>query len=107
MTTVPINLDAVGADVEPFTVDWTVDPPIVYGLGVGAGQSDPLAELDPTTENTAGGELWALPTLGIPLVQSGLLRRLPVGDFDRTELVHADQSLEVHTPPSSLPDRPS
>jgi acyl dehydratase len=93
----PLNLDAVGADAEPFTVDWTADQAIVYALGVGAGQSDPLAELDLTTENTAGVVLRALPTLGIPLVQSGLLRRLPIGDFDRTKLVHADQSLEVHT----------
>lgn len=94
---VALNLDAVGASAEPFTVDWTEDDTIRYALGVGAGQSDPLAELDLTTENTAGVALRALPTFGIPLVQSRLLRRLPVGDFDRTKLVHADQSLEVHT----------
>jgi acyl dehydratase len=94
---VPLNLDAVGAHAEPFTVDWTADQAMLYALGVGAGQSDPLAELELTTENTAGVTLRALPTLGIPLVQSGLLRRLPVGEFDRTKLVHADQSLEVHT----------
>jgi acyl dehydratase len=94
---VALDLDAVGARAEPFTVEWTADQAILYALGVGAGHSDPLAELDLTTENTAGVELRALPSFGIPLVQSGLLRRLPVGDFDRTKLVHADQSLEVHT----------
>lgn len=92
-----LNLDAVGAGAEPFTVDWTEDDTIRYALGVGAGQSDPLAELDLTTENTAGTVLRALPTFGISLVQTRLLGRLPVGDFDRTKLVHADQSLEVHT----------
>jgi len=92
-----LNLDAVGASAEPFTVHWTADDAMLYALGVGAGQDDALAELHLTTENTAGIELRALPTFGIPLVQSGLLRRLPVGDFDRSKLVHADQGLEVHT----------
>jgi acyl dehydratase len=92
-----LNLDAVGATAEPFTVHWTADDTMLYALGVGAGQGDALAELHLTTENTAGVELRALPTFGIPLVQSGLLRRLPVGDFDRSKLVHADQGLEVHT----------
>lgn len=97
-----LNLDAVGASAEPFTVGWTADDAMLYALGVGAGQDDPLAEMNLTTENTAGLELRALPTFGIPLVQSGLLRRLPVGDFDRSKLVHAEQGLEVHTaiPPS-------
>ena len=97
-----LNLDAVGASAEPFTVEWTADRAILYALGVGAGQDDPHSELDLTTENTAGFALRALPTFGIPLVQSGLLRRLPVGDFDRSKLVHADQGLEVHAaiPPS-------
>lgn len=56
-----------------------------------------FAERGFLAENTAGTVLRELPTFGIPLVQSGLLRRLPVGDFDRTKLVHADQSLQVHT----------
>ena len=93
----PLDLYAVGTHAEPFTVDWTADQAMLYALGVGAGQADPLTELDLTTENTAGVALRALPTFGIPLVQSGLLRRLPIGDFDRTKLVHADQALEVHT----------
>ena len=92
-----LNLDAVGTRAEPFTVNWTGDDAILYALGVGAGQSDPLSELDLTTENTDGVVPRALPTFGIPLVQSRLLRRLPIGDFDRTKLVHADQRLEVHT----------
>lgn len=90
-----LNLDAVGFRAEPFTVSWTAKDAILYALGVGAGQANPLDELNLTTENSAGVEHQVLPTFGIVLAQSGLLRRISIGEFDRAKLLHADQRLEV------------
>lgn len=90
-----LNLDAVGFRAEPFTVRWTAKDAILYALGVGAGQTDPLDELSLTTENSAGVEQQVLPAFGIVLGQSGLLRRIPIGEFDRAKLLHADQRIEV------------
>jgi acyl dehydratase len=57
-----------------------------------------LAELQFTTENTAGVEQRVVPTFAIPIVQTGLVRLLPFGDYARGALVHAEQSLTVHRP---------
>ncbi|RYF60504.1 MAG: 3-alpha,7-alpha,12-alpha-trihydroxy-5-beta-cholest-24-enoyl-CoA hydratase [Comamonadaceae bacterium] len=91
----PLNLDAVGFQAEPFTVTWTAKDAILYALGVGAGQTDPLDELALTTQNTTGVEQQVLPTFGIVLGQTGLLRRMPIGEFDRSKLLHADQRIEL------------
>lgn len=93
-----INLDAVGFRADPFTVTWTEKDAILYALGVGAGQADPLAELSLTTENTSGVEQQVLPTFGIVLGQNGLLRRMPIGEYDKAKLLHGDQSIEVAGP---------
>ncbi|MEU1275469.1 MaoC/PaaZ C-terminal domain-containing protein [Streptomyces sp. NPDC005799] len=90
-----LNLDAVGFRAEPFTVNWTDKDAILYALGVGAGQADPADDLSLTTENTAGVAQQVLPTFGIVLAQSGLLRRIPLGEFDRAKLLHADQRIEM------------
>ncbi|XVQ07563.1 MaoC/PaaZ C-terminal domain-containing protein [Spirillospora sp. CA-255316] len=94
----PLDLDAVGFRAEPFTVSWSAQDAILYALGVGAGQLDALDELHLTTQNTSGVEQQVLPTFGVVLAQSGLLRRIPIGEFDRTALLHADQRVEVHSP---------
>jgi acyl dehydratase len=91
-----LDLDAVGTRAESFTASWTSRDAILYALGVGAGQADPFAELEFTTQNTAGVEQQVLPTFGIVIGQSGLLRRIPIGDFDRSALLHADQRIDVH-----------
>lgn len=93
-----IDLDAVGFQAEPFTVTWAEKDAILYALGVGAGQADPLAELSLTTENTSGVEQQVLPTFGIVLGQNGLLRRMPIGEYDKAKLLHGDQSVEVAGP---------
>lgn len=90
-----LNLDAVGFRAEPFTVSWTAKDAILYALGVGAGQADPLDELSLTTENSAGIQQQVLPAFGIVLAQSGLLWRMPIGEFDKSKLLHADQRIEV------------
>ena len=94
----PLDLDAVGFRVEPFTVSWTAKDAILYALGVGAGQRDPLEELHLTTQDTSGVEQQVLPTFGVVLAQRGLLRRFPIGEFDRAALLHADQGVQVHSP---------
>ncbi|MGW6332967.1 MaoC/PaaZ C-terminal domain-containing protein [Nocardia rhamnosiphila] len=91
----PLNFAAVGFETEPFTVTWTAADAILYALGVGAGQTDPLEELALTTENTTGVQQQVLPSFGIVLGQSGLLRRIPIGEFDRSKLLHADQRIEM------------
>lgn len=92
------DLSAVGAKSRPFTRSWTERDAIIYALGVGAGQDDPLQELDLTTSNTAGTPQRVLPTFAIPHLQNGLLAMLPFGEYDRTKIVAAGQSITVHRP---------
>jgi acyl dehydratase len=94
----PLDIAAIGSQAEPFTVTWTAKDAILYALGVGAGQRDPLEELALTTENTVGVDQQVLPTFGIVLGQNGLLSRFPIGDFDKSKLLHADQRIEVAGP---------
>ena len=37
----PINLDAVGIESEPYESSWDSKDCLLYALGVGAGASDP------------------------------------------------------------------
>ncbi|HEX7353237.1 MAG TPA: MaoC/PaaZ C-terminal domain-containing protein [Mycobacteriales bacterium] len=91
-----LDLDAVGRSAGPSEVSWTSTDALLYALGVGAGQADPLAELELTTENTAGVEQVILPTYAILLGQKARGLHVGFGDFDRTKLVHAEQSLTLH-----------
>lgn len=93
-----LDLDAVGRTSGPAEVSWTSTDALLYAIGVGAGQRDPFAELDLTTENTAGVEQAILPTYAIVLGQKAKGLRVGFGDFDRTKLVHAEQSLTLHRP---------
>ena len=90
----PINLDAIGQQAGPVEVAWDSRDVMLYALGVGAGQADALAELDLTTENTAGVPLRARPTFALILTQLAKVRP-DFGDIDHTKLVHAEQSLEL------------
>ena len=93
----PVNLDAIGQQAGPVEVGWDSRDVMLYALGVGAGQADPLAELDLTTENTAGVKLRVLPTFGLILAQRANVRP-DFGEVDHTKLVHAEQSLELDAP---------
>jgi acyl dehydratase len=90
-----INHDAVGATSEPFTRRWTSKDALLYALGVGAGQGDPSAELDFTTENSRGVTQQVLPTYAV-IVCSGMVPAL--GSFNMANLVHGGQSVELHRP---------
>jgi acyl dehydratase len=91
----PINLDAVGETMGPRDVSWTSRDALLYALGVGAGQDDPLRELEFTTENSQGVEQRVLPTYGVVLLQGGG-GRTALGDINRAMLVHAEQALTLH-----------
>ena len=93
----PMNLDAVGSTAGPSETSWTSRDALLYALGVGAGQEDPLRELELTTENSQGVVQRVLPTFGVVVVQRGGPRR-SLGDFDRAMLVHAEQALVLHRP---------
>ncbi|MGH3212329.1 MAG: MaoC/PaaZ C-terminal domain-containing protein [Trebonia sp.] len=92
----PLNFDLVGVDSEPAMRSWTTTDVLLYALGVGAGQADPLAELEFTTENSAGVQTKVLPTFGNMIVGGGRGRSL--GDFDPAALVHAEQAFTLHRP---------
>jgi len=93
-----IDVSAVGKRAEPFVRSWDSTDALLYALSVGAGQQDPSAELQFTTENTAGVEQQVIPSFVIPLLQTGLGKVLPFGEYSRGALVHAEQSLTVHRP---------
>jgi acyl dehydratase len=91
-----LNFDLVGVDSEPAERAWTETDVLLYALGVGAGQADPLAELEFTTENSAGVQTKVLPTFGNMIGGGGRGRRL--GDFDPAAFVHAEQAFTLHRP---------
>jgi acyl dehydratase len=91
-----LNFDLVGVDSEPAERSWTATDVLLYALGVGAGQADPLAELEFTTENSIGVQAKVLPTFGNMIAGGGRGRSL--GDFDPAALVHAEQAFTLHRP---------
>src|SRR5262245_31472140 len=93
----PLNLDAIGATAGPSETSWSSKDALLYALGVGAGQENPLEELAFTTENSHGVVQQVLPTFGVIVVQHGGPRQ-SFGDFNRAMLVHAEQSLTLHRP---------
>jgi len=86
----------VGVVSEPVERSWASADALLYALGVGAGADDPTTELEFTTENTADVPQRVLPTFGVLVASARTGRRL--GDFDPAQLVHAEQSLELHGP---------
>jgi len=94
----PLDLEAVGRTGPIVEHAWTSTDSILYALGVGAGQVDPLEELAYTTENSGGVEQQALPTFAVVLLQTRGGNSVPLGDFDRSQLVHAEQHVTLSTP---------
>ncbi|MGW3892442.1 MaoC/PaaZ C-terminal domain-containing protein [Micromonospora chokoriensis] len=75
---------------------WTSKDALLYALGVGAGLGDPLRDLQFTTENSDGIAQRVLPTYGVVIAQIPPARS--IGDFDRAQLVMAEQYVELHRP---------
>ena len=93
----PLNMDAVGRSFGPSQTSWSSKDALLYALGVGAGQDDPMGELEFTTENSHELTQRVLPTFGVIVVQQGGPRQ-SLGDFNRAMLVHAEQTLTLHRP---------
>ncbi|MBA2283761.1 MAG: enoyl-CoA hydratase [Actinomycetota bacterium] len=91
----PLNPDAVGQRSEPARRTWTSKDSLIYALGVGAGQEDPLAELEFTTENTSGVSQRTLPTMAVVLGAGGGGFD-KIGTFNPALLVHGEQAITVH-----------
>ena len=91
-----LNHDIVGVDSEPTERNWDETDVLLYALAVGAGQEDPLAELEFTTENSIGVRLAVLPTFANVISGGGRGRSL--GDFDPAAFVHAEQAFTLHGP---------
>ena len=91
-----LNHEIVGIDSEPAERTWTGTDVLLYALAVGAGQQDPLAELEFTTENSIGVRPAVLPTFGNLISGGGRGRSL--GDFDPASFVHAEQAFTLHRP---------
>ncbi|WP_055482171.1 MaoC family dehydratase [Sphaerimonospora mesophila] len=91
-----LRLDAVGEEWEAPGRRWTSADAILYALGVGAGAGDPLAELPYTTENSHGVGQRVLPTFAVMLGGAGSMSAL--GDFDLSQVLHAEQSVTLHGP---------
>src|SRR6266568_7305182 len=87
-----LNFDAVGKTFGPGEASWSPKEALLYALGVGAGQDDPLRELEFTTENSRDVAQQVLPTFGVIVVHRGG-PRMALGDFNRAMLVHASSHL--------------
>lgn len=94
-----LDFDAIGNSTQPAKISWTSDRALLYAVGVGAGQEDPLKELQFTTENCEGITQQVLPTFSVMLGSS--TPNLPMvmyGDIDRSKLLHGQQSIRLHRP---------
>ncbi|OBI15741.1 enoyl-CoA hydratase [Mycobacterium sp. E2327] len=94
----PLDLDAVGRTGPIMEQSWTATDAMLYALGVGAGQDDPLKELAYTTENSEGVQQQALSTFAVVLLQTRGGNAVSLGDFDRSQLVHAEQAVTLFAP---------
>jgi acyl dehydratase len=88
----------IGKEIENGYWSWDSDRALLYAVGVGAGLSDPLQELQFTTENTPGVAQQVLPTFlvlmsgggaWIPLLNFGEGGSSPIG------MVHGEQSVSL------------
>jgi acyl dehydratase len=92
---VTVDPRIVGNRSEIWERTWTPADSMLYALAVGAGLGDPTTDLAFTTENTAGVEQRALPTL-LCVLAAGATPDL--GPIDRHMLLHAEQELVSHKP---------
>ncbi|AKD95637.1 MaoC family dehydratase N-terminal domain-containing protein [Rhodococcus erythropolis] len=92
----PIDSSLVGLSGTPAWTSWTSKDALLYALGVGAGQPDPLDELEFTTENSEATPQVVLPTFAnVAFVGGG--PSLP-DDVDFTKVLHASQALSLTGP---------
>lgn len=93
----PIDASLVGRKSEPLKASWTSKDALLYAFGVGAGQLDPLQELEFTTENTIDTPQRVLPTFVNVAAAGGVIGLLPP-DVDSAKTLHAAQAFTLHRP---------
>lgn len=91
-----LALENVGKTGTPTERSWTSADVMLYALAVGAGQDDASAELQFTTENSAGVELQVLPSFANLLALGAGLEL--AGDIELRNVLHAEQAFELHRP---------
>jgi acyl dehydratase len=91
-----IDTGVIGRPIEIPDAVWDERDVLLYAVGVGAGQDDPYAELEFTTENSEGKDLRVLPTFGVIL--SHRVTEAAFRGIDIAAIVHAEQSLELAGP---------
>ena len=95
----PLNPDAVGSTSDPVERSWTAKDCLLYALGVGAGQLDPVnEELAFTTENTKEVPQQVLPTFAVIAGMAGMGAMSKAGSFNMAMLVHGEQGVRLHRP---------
>jgi acyl dehydratase len=92
----PLNHEIVGVPGEPGERSWTSTDVMLYALAVGAGQADPLSELEFTTENSIGISTKVLPTFANMIGRGSRGRSL--GNFNPAALLHGEQAFSVNGP---------
>ncbi|MCD2195315.1 enoyl-CoA hydratase [Actinomycetospora endophytica] len=85
--------DLLGARAEPVEFFWGPDDVMLYALAVGAGQADPLADLEFTTENLEGSDGPRVLPGFANIVTRGA--RVDAGGDD-PRVLHAEQAFRVH-----------
>ncbi|CAB4888570.1 MAG: enoyl-CoA hydratase [Actinobacteria bacterium] len=94
-----LDFNAIGNSTEPARISWNSDRALLYAVGVGAGQEDPMKELQFTTENSEGVTQQVLPTFAVMLgASTPNLPMVMYGDIDRSKLLHGQQAIRLHRP---------
>jgi acyl dehydratase len=93
----------VGQEVGSGTYSWDSDRALLYAVGVGAGLTDPLEELQYTTENTRGVAQQVIPTFMTQMaVAGGWIREMgfPAREWDGYPegLLHGEQGVSLARP---------
>ena len=92
-----LSRDLLGTPLKPGTMRWTARDCALYALGIGAGQADPLRELEFTT----GRGQVVYPTFGVVpggVVGVGHLLELLGDAVDASTVLHGEQTCEQLEP---------
>lgn len=90
-----IHVENIGKTTEGKPFSWESKDALLYALSVGAGATDPAANLAFTTENSRGIDQQVLPTFAVILGGAGGSME-ELGDFKLSQILHGGQSITLH-----------
>lgn len=96
-----ISSELIGVKLEPASASWSSHDCALYALGIGAGQQDPLHELEFTTDTTPYRQQVVFPTFGVLAGTKGGVQGLLnfLGDaVDTRKMLHGEQKCEQLSP---------